>query len=216
MEQEKQEQVTGGESSATTEQPTAQTVERTEADDYADVNNEKRDKAEVIDTTVREVSTQQTYTGQTSGAVQSEPPLEQQETALSVLQETRDLLKKQVKQGTVRTISGVIIAIFIAIAVIFGIYATNVLLRYGAHALEQLDVAMGMVGSIEDLIHQISREIDALNFDAFNSMLSNMDTITGDIAKATTAISDATTGISDAVKQLGEFVDGLKSLNPFR
>ena len=108
------------------------------------------------------------------------------------------------------------IAIFVGIAVIFGIYATSVALKYGAHVMEQLDVAMGMVGSIEDLIHQISREIDALDLDSFNNMLANMDAITGDIAKATSAISDATQAITDAVKELGKFVDGLKSLNPFR
>ena len=113
-------------------------------------------------------------------------------------------------------ITGIVIAVFIAIAVIFGIYATNIILKYGAHVMEQLDVAMGMVGSIEDLIHQISHEIDALDLDSFNSLLANLDTISGDIAKATTAISDATQGITDAVKQLGDFVNGLQKLNPFR
>ena len=217
MEQEKQEtmqeevvQQNAAETAGTAaEQPT-----RTEADDYADVRNEK--KAEVIDTTATEVRAQTPYQEQQyTGPVPPEQPMEQ-ETALSVLQETRDLLKKQVKQGYVRTVSGVVIAIFIAIAVIFGIYAGNILLKYGGHLMEQLDVAMGMVGSIEDLIHQISHEIDALDLDSFNNMLGNLDTITSDIAKATTAISDATQGISDAVKQLGEFTNGLKSLNPFR
>ena len=216
MEQEKQEQATVNAPETTTEQPTAQTGERTEADDYADVKNEKRDKAEVIETTAREVSSQQIYTEETSGPAAADASSLQQETALSVLQETRDLLKKQVKQGYVRTICGIVIAVFIAIAVIFGIYATGVLLKYGAHFLEQLDTAMGMVGSIEDLINQISREIDALNLDALNSMLANMDKITADIANATTAISDATAGITDAVKQLGDFINGLRSLNPFR
>ena len=186
---------------------------RTEADDYADIKNRT---AEVIETTAREVAPQQTYQGPYTETATQEQPFEQPETALSVLQETRDLLKKQVKQGTVRTITGVVIAIFVGIAVIFGIYATSVALKYGAHVMEQLDVAMGMVGSIEDLIHQISREIDALDLDSFNNMLANMDAITGDIAKATSAISDATQAITDAVKELGKFVDGLKSLNPFR
>ncbi len=200
---------------AETASAAAEQTTRTEADDYADVRNEK--KAEVIDTTATEVSTKTQYQGQQyAGAIAPDAPLEEQETALSVLQETRDLLKKQVKQGFVRTIAIVVIAVFIAIAVIFGVYAGNILLKYGAHVLEQLDVAMGMVGSIEDLIHQISHEIDALDLDSFNNMLANLDTITGDIAKATTAISDATQGISDAVKQLGEFTNGLKSLNPFR
>lgn len=217
MEQENQEQVMGQESQATAEQPTEQTTERTEADDYADVRNENREKAEVIDTTARDVTPQQTWTqGTAAGAVAPETPSEQQDTALLVLQETRDLLKKQTKHGFVRTICAVIISIFIAIAVIFGIRATNVLLQYSGHAIEQLDKAMSMVGSIEDLINQISGEIDALNLDAINSMLSNVDTITGDIAKATTAISDATTGITDAVNQIGDFADGLKNLNPFR
>ncbi len=217
MEQENQEQVMGQSPQPDTEQPAGQTAERTEADDYADVKNENREKAEVIETTARDVTTQQTWTqGETSRTAAPDIPPEQQETALSVLQETRDLLKKQTKQGLVRTICAVVIAIFIVIAVICGVYATNVLLQYAGHAIEQLDQAMGMVGSIEDLIHQISREIDALNLDAFNSMLGNMDTITGDIAKATTAISDATTGITDAVKQLGDFAEGLKNLNPFR
>ena len=216
MEQEKQEttqEETLQQNATETAEATPNQTTRTEADDYADIKNRT---AEVIETTAREVAPQTTYQQPYTGADTQEQPFEQPETALSVLQETRDLLKKQVKQGTVRMITGIVIAVFIAIAVIFGIYATNIILKYGAHVMEQLDVAMGMVGSIEDLIHQISHEIDALDLDSFNSLLANLDTISGDIAKATTAISDATQGITDAVKQLGDFVNGLQKLNPFR
>lgn len=216
MEQEKQEttqEETLQQNATETAETTPNQTTRTEADDYADIKNRT---AEVIETTAREVAPQTTYQQPYTGTDTQEQPFEQPETALSVLQETRDLLKKQVKQGTVRMITGIVIAVFIAIAVIFGIYATNIILKYGAHVMEQLDVAMGMVGSIEDLIHQISHEIDALDLDSFNSLLANLDTISGDIAKATTAISDATQGITDAVKQLGDFVNGLQKLNPFR
>ncbi len=216
MEQEKQEttqEETLQQNATETAEATPNQTTRTEADDYADIKNRT---AEVIETTAREVTPQTTYQQPYTGTDTQEQPFEQPETALSVLQETRDLLKKQVKQGTVRMITGIVIAVFIAIAVIFGIYATNIILKYGAHVMEQLDVAMGMVGSIEDLIHQISHEIDALDLDSFNSLLANLDTISGDIAKATTAISDATQGITDAVKQLGDFVNGLQKLNPFR
>lgn len=216
MEQEKQEttqEETLQQNATETAEATPNQTTRTEADDYADIKNRT---AEVIETTAREVAPQTTYQQPYTGTDTQEQPFEQPETALSVLQETRDLLKKQVKQGTVRMITGIVIAVFIAIAVIFGIYATNIILKYGAHVMEQLDVAMGMVGSIEDLIHQISHEIDALDLDSFNSLLANLDTISGDIAKATTAISDATQGITDAVKQLGDFVNGLQKLNPFR
>ncbi len=216
MEQEKQEVTqdqTAQENATETAGAATEQSPRTEADDYADIKNRT---AEVIETTAREVAPQTTYQQPYTGTDTQEQPFEQPETALSVLQETRDLLKKQVKQGTVRMITGIVIAVFIAIAVIFGIYATNIILKYGAHVMEQLDVAMGMVGSIEDLIHQISHEIDALDLDSFNSLLANLDTISGDIAKATTAISDATQGITDAVKQLGDFVNGLQKLNPFR
>ena len=199
------------------EETRTETAEHTEADDYAAVRNEKAEKAEVIETTAKEITPPVTpIHADTNGIPQPEPSFEQQETALSVLQDTRDLMKKQVKQGRVRTICAIAIAVFIAIGVIFGIYALNIILQYGAHVMEQLDKAMGLVSSIEDLVHQISKEIDALNLDAFNATLSNLDTITGDIAKATTAISDATTGITDAVKELGKFTEGLKNLNPVR
>lgn len=203
-EEQKQESNTSGTEENTAEQKASDA----EKADYTAAKEEKS-IAEAENTELREIKT--------NAVPVAVAEIEDDENALMVLKETRDLMKIQVKQGKVRTISNVAIAAILVIGVVFGIVQLGKGMEYlgqgmqlAGHAVDQLDVAMGTVASIEKLVDEISDTVEAMDFNALNNTLGNVSEITDDIVKATNDITSVTGDISKATSDIAGTTDALK------
>lgn len=203
-EEQKQESNTSGTEENTAEQKASDA----EKADYTAAKEEKS-IAEAENTELREIKT--------NAVPVAVAEIEDDENALMVLKETRDLMKIQVKQGKVRTISNVAIAAILVIGVVFGIVQLGKGMEYlgqgmqlASHAVDQLDVAMGTVASIEKLVDEISDTVEAMDFNALNNTLGNVSEITDDIVKATNDITSVTGDISKATSDIAGTTDALK------
>ncbi len=165
---------------------------KNEADDYAALRAQSPDDGS---TEVRETVVE-TFPAAAPGT--------EEEDALSVLKESRDLLKKQVKLGRIRTITGIVAAIFFAIGVVFLMVQVSKAMDYvdagmalANHVVEQIDVAMGTVDQIEELIDQIGDKIESLDLGALNETFENLSRITEDITTATDSLRNFTDALSN-------------------
>ena len=206
VEERADEMTEAAENAADSEAPV--TEQHEEKDDYAAVREEKslaeKDAAEL-----REMKT--------SAVPVAVAEIEDDENALMVLKETRDLMKIQVKQGKVRTVTGLVAACLFGVLVVFGITAGVKMIGYlgqgmtlASHAVDQLDTAMGTVGSIERLIDAIGDRLEAMDFAALNNTIGNISDITDDIVKATNDITSVTGDISKATSDIAGTTDALK------
>ena len=120
---------------------------------------------------------------------------------LEQLKANEKLLKKQLTSNRIKNI---ILLLFLCVFVGLSVFAyntVNTLMADVDQVMTNVDTAMEAVDSIEKLAEQISDEITALDLDAMNSAIKNLDKMSSDMVDT----ADNLNAASESIKSLFSF-----------